>query len=608
MTITNCSSFALFDDATWPDRPAVLFIDPIDLVEAHTPDQVYAAIAKLDELRANGMFVAGYFAYELGYLFEQRLRSLLPSDHGTLLRFHAFARPQYLSATECVRWLLEQTKGRALSSVTVGADPFHCYAPRFDIVHDLIERGDVYQVNLTTRRRLNAEGDLFATYLDLRERARAGACSFVCFPGEAVLSFSPETFFTVKDRIIKTRPMKGTIARRPRSEDDLIQIEALRADPKQRAENLMIVDLMRNDLSRICEVGSVRVSDMFTAETYPTFHTLTSGVEGTLKAAPTFDALLPALFPCGSVTGAPKIRAMEIIREVEPSPRGVYCGAIGFSSRERMNFNVAIRTLSVKADEGVLGVGGGIVWDSNAQSEFDECELKAKFFTTHSSPMRLLETMRWTPEDAFLLLERHLLRLRTSAAYFGFKLDEVALRARLLELAQGLEERSIIRLTLGVRGDSQIEVRSLEPAKPDDAWKFVVCENPVNAEDVRLHHKTTRREVYDERIADCRIREVFDELVLVNERGEVTEGTRSNIFVERDGVLHTPPLACGLLNGCLRTELLASRARRVVETVLLPKDLRPGTVWFGNSVRGLVRGVFAGTVASDFGCATLPDR
>lgn len=601
------SPFALFDDATWPDRPAVLFTDPIEAVEAMRATDVGAAIEQLDRFRSKGLFVAGYFAYELGYCLESRLKLLLPNDHGPLLRFQVYEQPQHLTANECVRWLLERADGVALNAEVVRVEAFSSYALKFDAVRDFIARGDVYQVNLTTRQHLQNEGNAFATYLKSRENARVGAGALLGFPDETILSFSPETFFKVRNGEIKVRPMKGTIARSPRHEDDLQQVNILRTDPKQLAENLMIVDLMRNDLSRVCKAGSVEVTDMFTVETYPTFHTLTSGVRGHLISEPTFASLLPALFPCGSVTGTPKIRAMEIIRGVERSPRGVYCGAIGFASRERMDFNVAIRTLRLKSNEAVLGVGGGIVWDSDARTEYDECTLKAKFFTATNVAMRLLETMRWTPREGLFLLERHLDRLQHSAKYFGFKFDEMSLRARLDDAVRDCAEPSLVRLTLGVRGDCQIELRSFEPTKPDETWKFSVSEKAVRTDDVWLYHKTTRREVYEERLAAYKGVEAIDELVLVNERGEITEGTRSNIFVERDGVFFTPPVSSGLLDGCLRRELIENSLQQVVQMVLFTNDLRQGKVWFGNSVRGLVRGVFANTVAAESGHVTLPD-
>jgi para-aminobenzoate synthetase/4-amino-4-deoxychorismate lyase len=394
-------------------------------------------------------------------------------------------------------------------------------------------------------------------------------------------------FFRVKDGRIVARPMKGTVARAGGIAEDEARRRVLLADEKQRAENLMIVDLLRNDLSRVAAAGSVKVTDLFTVETYPRFHTLTSGIEANVDGAVSLSRMLPALFPCGSVTGAPKIRAMEIIREVEDEPRGVYCGAVGYVARDTMAFNVAIRTLVLRDGLAEMGVGGGIVWDSEAAAEYDECLLKARFFTDAHEPVRLIETMRWTPDGGFHLLQRHLARLTASSRYFGFVCQETRVRRALDAAVAAKDEALRVRLTLGERGDVDIETTSFAPTPPGTVWRYAFAAPAVDSDDWRVHHKTTAREFYDRALraaAGC------DEVVFVNERGEVTEGSRTNIFVERDGVWLTPPLSSGLLNGCLRRELIENGPQRVVERVLYPADLARGTVWFGNALRGLVRG------------------
>lgn len=363
----------------------------------------------------------------------------------------------------------------------------------------------------------------------------------------------------------------------------------------------MIVDLLRNDLARISETGSVEVTDLFSVETYPRFHTLTSGIEAKLKSGVSFSTILRSLFPCGSVTGAPKIRAMEIIREVEDSPRGVYCGAVGFVKRDAMAFNVAIRTLTLRDGTAEMGVGGGIVWDSEAASEYAECLLKARFLTEKDEPFRLIETMRWTAGEGFHLLERHMARLRASSRYFGFRFDEAAVRET---LSRAMEERDGIwrvRLTLGVRGDTQIEAEPMTLPGPDIVWRYAISESRSDSRDFRFHHKTTLRALYDNELAAQRAATGCDEVVFLNERGEVSEGSRSNIFVERNGVWLTPPLSCGVLDGCLRRDLLENGAMTIGERVLYPKDLATGTVWFGNSLRGLIKAHAVETPA--FACA-----
>lgn len=588
MTWKDHSPFALLDDATWPERGAILMEQPAGEVIARSADEVSGALERLDQVVAAGLHVAGYFSYEMGYCFESRLRRIAPETSRPLLRFGIFGKRSSLDARERNRWLIGLDVLDDVPIATAETISAETYERQFSRVHDLIGQGDVYQVNLTFKVRTKPVTGVASLYQRLRTRARAGGSAFLHFPDEDILSFSPETFFATSGRRIHVRPMKGTTARHPQPALDQQRIADLQGDPKQRAENLMIVDLMRNDLSRLCVPGSVRVDDMFTVETYPTYHTLTSTVSGELASEPRFASIIPALFPCGSVTGAPKIRAMEIIRETESEPRGVYCGAIGFASGSQMSFNVAIRTLALDDSGGELGIGGGIVWDSSAGSELEEARLKARFFTDPVEPFRLIETMRWEPGEGFYLLERHLRRLAQSAAHFGYRLDPPAVLRHLLQSVAGKTTAQRVRLTLGARGDTQIETADPEPVP--EAWNFILSPESVSSLDWRLHHKTTRREPYAILERMKQLHPEVDEVILVNERGELTEGCRSTLFIERDGVWLTPPLAAGLLDGCLRREMLDQGTRRTVEATLWPHDLETGNVWFGNALRGLIRG------------------
>lgn len=586
MTSPENGPFALFDDTTWPDRPALLLSQSRGLIEAWTADDVHRALGEIDAGVARGLTAAGYCAYELGYVFEPRLHSLLPKTPGPLLRFHLFGAARRLSAGARFHWLGERVQGPAISGVALASLNAAEHRAKVARVRQLIADGDVYQVNLTFKLK-GDDGDPFATYAALRTRARAGACSFLRFDDEDVLSFSPEMFFRVKDGRIAARPMKGTVARAGGIAEDAARRRELLADEKQRAENLMIVDLLRNDLSRVAAAGSVSVTDLFTVETYPRFHTLTSGIEAKVDGGVSLTRVLPALFPCGSVTGAPKIRAMEIIREVEEEPRGVYCGAVGYVARDRMAFNVAIRTLVLRDGSSEMGIGGGIVWDSDATAEYDEALLKARFFTEAPEIVRLIETLRWTPEGGFHLLPRHLARLAASSRYFGFVCQESRVRRALDAAVAGKVEPQRVRLTLGERGDVEVTTAAFSATPPGSVWRYAFADTAVDSDDWRVRHKTTAREFYDQALASA---PRCDEVVFINQRGEVTEGSRSNIFVERDGVWLTPPLSSGLLDGCLRREMIENGPQRVIERVLYPADLKAGTVWFGNALRGLVRG------------------
>jgi para-aminobenzoate synthetase/4-amino-4-deoxychorismate lyase len=373
--------------------------------------------------------------------------------------------------------------------------------------------------------------------------------------------------------------MKGTLAR---GHDDEAERSRLANSAKDRAENLMIVDLIRNDLSRIAESGSVEVSDLFRIETYPTLHAMVSTVRAKKRAEAGIADILRALFPCGSVTGAPKIRAMEILRELESSPRGAYCGAIGHfapapDNRFSARFNVAIRTITISGGRGELGIGGGVVQDSRPDSEYEECLVKARFFETGRKPLALIETLRH--ERGFVRLEQHLARMAASAEGLGFEFDDGSARSAMYAAVRGREGRALrVRLTLDEAGQCLATAHELPPNP--SFWTYRISPERTHSSDRLLRHKTSRRELYDRDHPGC------DETLFCNERGELTEGARSNIFVRKDGILLTPPLEAGLLPGVLRAELLVRGEAR--EATLTPDDLK-GEVYLGNSLRGLIK-------------------
>ena len=580
----NC--LALFDDATWPHRPARLLTDPARLIEAFDASEVGPAFAEIEEAADGGLIAAGYCAYELGYAFEPRLAPMLPKTGLPLLRFMLFAKSETLGA-EARRGFLPSEMPR-LSAIVPSLDE-QTHAARIEDIRKLIADGDVYQINFTLRLNATLAGDALGLYARLRESSRAGAASFLRFPDEDIVSLSPERFFTVANGRLSARPMKGTCPRAPDWRGDATRKLDLKRDPKQRAENLMIVDLLRNDISRVAKIGSVEVDDLFTVETYPRFHTMTSGISGELRRGVRLHDIMSALFPCGSVTGAPKIRAMEVIRSLEREPRGVYCGAVGYVDKQRAAFNVAIRTLTVRGDQVQMGVGGGIVWDSEPVSEYSECLLKARFLTEPAADFCLIETMRWSAKDGFFLFRRHLARLVRSARYFGFVCDQTMIRDRLIAAVAGRQSAQRVRLTLDATGAVEITMEEFAGAAPDTVWRFAVSPLRTNSAESAFHHKTSARELYDDEWRRLHEAEGVDEVVFLNERGQVTEGSRTTIFLERDGRWFTPPLACGVLDGCLRRELLETANPIIEERVLSIDDLSSGQVWFGNALRGLIR-------------------
>jgi para-aminobenzoate synthetase / 4-amino-4-deoxychorismate lyase len=561
----------IFDDA----RANTLrrYTGPREIVAARSPDEVPGAIAILDAAVKAGKHAAGYFAYELGYALEPRLAPLMPMDRKLpLLWFGIFddVAPTAELAAE----------GRAYAGPLRHEWNERDYTARYARVHDAIAAGDIYQANLSFRSRFAFLGDPMALYLGLRARSAAAHCAFVDDGARQILSLSPELFFDLAaDGTLTARPMKGTAARGSDAVSDALLRNGLRESTKDRAENLMIVDLLRNDLGRIAELGSVAVKELFAIEAYPTLHQMTSTVTARLAPGRGVDGIVRALFPCGSITGAPKIRAMEIIRALEASPRGVYCGAIGYFAPDgSARFNVAIRTITLKGGQGELGIGGAIVHDSTAAGEYAECLLKARYFTQDRKAIGLIETLRWTPADGFARLDRHLARMVASAARLGIPFDaDAAHRA----LAVSGDHPLRVRLALDEDGRFACTMAPLPDNPP--FWTYAISERRVSSRDSLLHHKVDWRALYDSEAAKAGC----DEVLFLNERGECTEGSRSNLFVRGGGRLLTPPLSAGVLDGVLRRELLESGACE--EAVLMPDDLQGAEVFLGNSLRGLIR-------------------
>jgi len=583
--------FVLLDNSSGDGGRSLLFLDPVEVIETDDPVEIAAAITRLETALKNGFHLAGYLAYELGYVLEPKLSALMPNHRRVpLLWFGVYRQPLEMTSKEVADWLDTHTLSHsyAFTNVSLAWDKTS-YVQRFDRVAEKIRAGDIYQLNLTFKARFDLSGSPLAFYRDMRQRQRVAYGAIVDTGNATVLSASPELFIEQHERVIETRPMKGTAPRAGRLDEDAEQRRRLSTDVKQRAENLMIVDLMRNDLGRISETGSVSVTDLFTVETFRTLHQMTSGVKATLKTDIGLYEILKAIFPPGSVTGAPKIRAMELIHAYEDEARGVYCGAIGtLSPSGDALFNVAIRTPVVFRDgSGEMGIGSGVVYDSEGAKEYDECLLKLKFLTDPPKSFELIETLLYDADNGYILLDRHTERLGASATYFGFPFDPGKVRAELdAAIAARRGERLRVRLLLAE--DGRITVTSVPQPPPTGApMRFVVSPTPLKSSDPFLYHKTTRRELYDSEWQQFHDTRGADEVIYLNEAGELTEGSRTTIFIERDGVLLTPRLDAGLLPGTLRADLLASGRAR--EARLTLADLESAdAIYLGNSVRGLV--------------------
>jgi para-aminobenzoate synthetase/4-amino-4-deoxychorismate lyase len=555
------------------------------VIEAWALAQVVPALAAVEAAVGRGLHAAGFLVYEAAPAFDPALAVRAPDGMLPLLRFGIF-RDRH----ERRQPPAEEAAGRFSLGAWSASVTAERYAAEVSRIREWIAAGDTYQVNYTFRLRAPFAGDDGALYARLVQAQRAAYCAHLRFGGVSILSLSPELFFSWRDAALELRPMKGT---RPRgrwpAEDDALAAE-LPASAKDRAENVMIVDLLRNDAGRLAVPGSVEVPRLFEVERYETVHQLTSTIHARTRPGTRLPELFGALFPSGSITGAPKVSTSRLIAELEDSPRGVYTGAVGFVSPGEAVFNVAIRTLVIdrRAGTAELGVGSGITSDSEAGAEYRECLSKAEFASRAPNDFRLLETLLWEPDRGFFLPGPHLARLRESARYFGFVFDPARERALERLLAEGVASAAgphRVRLLLARDGTGSVELSSLpaatRPAAGSLPVRVALAGEPVDSREPLLYHKTTRRQGYERRAAgrpDC------GDVLLVNEQAQVTESTIANVVAAIGGERWTPPLECGLLPGVFRAELL--RRGEVRERVLTPHDLRQAqAIWLINSVQ-----------------------
>ncbi|MBI4557617.1 MAG: aminodeoxychorismate synthase component I [Candidatus Hydrogenedentes bacterium] len=550
----------------------VCFSDPIANIETNRSEEVGNCLQSIEQAVAGGLYAAGFVAYEAASAFDP---ALVTHDSGELplLRFGLYQRVE--SRTPEPPGAPDYEVG-PWSSLISETD----YRDGVRRIREWIAAGHTYQVNYTFPMRASFQGSVESWYRHLCRAQGAAHCALLQTGRFSVLCISPERFFRLDGDSLETRPMKGT---RPRGRwlgEDIRLRQELEKSDKDRAENVMIVDLLRNDMGRISKIGSVQVVSLFDIERYESVWQMTSSIQSRCRT-PLSD-IFRALFPSGSVTGAPKIRTMQIIRELEPFPRGVYCGAVGWAGPGRQaEFNVAIRTVTVDHDEdtATYHVGSGITWDSAWTSEFEECLSKAAFLSGSRPDFELLESLLF--DGAYFLLEEHLARLRSSAEFFGFKCDRPAILSALQQTVQDRCPASLplkVRLFLAREGRFRIQT---ELAQMSQRVRLGLALEPVDDRDVFLFHKTTHRQVYDAAKAsrpDC------DDVLLWNRRGEITETCTANVVLELDGMLWTPPIASGLLAGTMRAHLLASGAIR--ERLLTRNDLaRAKSIRLINSVR-----------------------
>lgn len=596
----NNAPFVLLDDSRSAHKaqPSLLFHSPDHIIIANNFDELGPAFDAIDSALADGFHVAGWIAYECARHFEKKLASVITEKADEPLVWMLVTRHRLqLTASDLERLLHSAEHGNSRCATLEKGPPAQSeadYLAALKAVHNYITAGDVYQINHTLPIPVSLKGSALGLYSKLRQRQPVPFGAYIDTGNHKILSLSPELFLEKKGDRLLARPMKGTAARGLTCEEDRIIQQSLKDDPKSQAENLMIVDLIRNDLSRISEAGSVKVPTLFDVEQYPTLHQMTSDVTATAHKALQPSELLAAMFPCGSITGAPKVRAMEIIGSLENTPRGVYCGTIGhFSPKtnahaESWCLNVPIRTLIMdKENRGRLHVGSGVVADSDPSGEYKECLLKASFTDGNAKEFSLIETLQYS-DGKLQSVDAHINRLVDSAYYFSFPVERKAVKAALSEHCLALtplQEPRRVRLLLDRHGAITITSQEIS-VSTDEVLSVCVSARPTDSKDLFLRHKTTNRPLYNKAVIAAKKLGHAD-IIFFNEQGHLTEGAISNIFIEKDGTLYTPPEEAGLLSGVLRTKLLAKRKSIQIKNLTREDLVKADRLFIGNALRGL---------------------
>jgi para-aminobenzoate synthetase / 4-amino-4-deoxychorismate lyase len=548
------------------------FSDPHKVIIAHTIEEVLPSFQMIQDAIDDGYYAAGFLSYESASAFDPAYR--VKEEHSMpLLWFGIFSEPQHMSLSSTGTYSLTKWN----SSVSMDE-----YRESIMSIKQSIENGDTYQTNYTIRLNSQFHGDDIALFQKLKKAQASNYCAYINTGKHSILSASPELFFRLEGDQVTARPMKGTIERGKSFAEDEANASWLYQSEKNRAENVMIVDLLRNDLGILAEPGTVHVPKLFEIEQYPTVHQMTSTIAAKISENIQLVDIFKALFPCGSITGAPKISTMEIISNLEKSPREVYCGAIGYiTPNQEAIFNVPIRTVVVdqKTGKATYGVGGGITWDSTAEGEYHEVLAKASLLEEDKPDFQLLESLL-LQDGEYFLLEEHLTRLKNSAKYFGISVDVENVQITLHDLAKKNSlGASKIRLLSDKNGELTIESQPI--TQLETPLMVTLADEPLDKNNPFLYHKTTNRIIYSH--FQKKYSHVFD-VLLWNEDGELTEFTNGNIVLEIDGTLWTPPINSGLLAGTYRERLI--KEETIHEKVLTITDLRKSKkVWFINSVR-----------------------
>lgn len=588
-TITEEPGSAFFyTPAVYQNSKSFCFKSPVDIVTVSNSERVEQSLQQIDEYIKRGFAGFGTIAYECGYLFEKRLVQKLPQKDFPYLNFYFFNEKDVTEIDSDQIFFPEWENDFGIKNFSINTDK-QKFIQAVNSIKNYIAEGDTYQVNFTVKGKFHFSGNFTSLFKQLVFNQSARYTAFINTGNEIIISLSPELFFRISGKQIIAMPMKGTIKRGYNFEIDLHRRIELWQSEKDRAENLMIVDLLRNDLGRVSTFGSVNAENLFLIEKYESLYQMISEVSAELNTPSSFSEIIKNIFPCGSITGAPKIRTMEIIKELENDNRGVYTGAIGLFNRKEIVFNVPIRTLVInpKTGEGEIGLGSGIVWDSDPEKEYEETLLKSSFLLNPLPYFELFETML-VENGKIFLLDEHLKRLNQAAEYFLFKFDFTQLSSRLNEKLSEADpaKKYKLKLLLTKQGRIKIELADF-PANPEKI-KIKLSVNITSSADKFRYFKTSNRKMYDDEYSAA-VKKGFFDIIFMNEKNQITEGAITNLFIRKGNEWITPPVNCGLLPGVFRQYWLKENPA-VKEKIILDNDLKAADeIILTNSLRKTIK-------------------
>jgi para-aminobenzoate synthetase/4-amino-4-deoxychorismate lyase len=566
-----------------------LFSDPKEIISIYNKNDLNNSLPLVDSYLEKGLRGYCLIEYEAGYLMEEKLEKLLPDTEQRLMQFFFFEEKDITKIKSSVITLGE------IDSNSYSVSDFKLKTIQSKFFNDIekikryIEEGDTYQVNYTVKSEFNFNGCYASLFKNLVFNQSAGYSAFINNDNNYIISLSPELFIQVDKKKIITKPMKGTLSRTKNIKSDSLKEYELKNSEKNMAENVMIVDLLRNDLGKFCKYGSVKVDDLYGIETYESLFQMVSTVRGRLVNGTRLSEIIKYIFPCGSITGAPKIRTMEIIKELEAERRGIYTGAIGMISKAESVFNVAIRTIKIDKETGIgeMGLGSGIVWDSEPEKEYTETLLKGDFITAPLKQFELIETMLLDNGEIFLF-EDHMERLKSAAKFFLFNINENKITKSLFKKIDKkyTNGKYKVRVTLNKWGKVTYNFNFVTFIP--DVVKIIISDKTIDSENKFQYFKTTNRELYNSELTKYN-RSGYFEVIFFNEKDELAEGCTTNIFIKKNDVWLTPPITNGILPGIYRNHFMYTQ-KDVKEAIITINDLlHADEVMLVNSVIGEVK-------------------